>query len=160
MKLEARLRAFAAFARQRAFSAAAADLSISQPAVSKHIADLERALGLTLVDRTRRDGTLTHAGEFVANYVLRAEALLAQAGLGVAQFRASGAGRVAVVASSISGTYLLPDIIAEFQHAHPGVGVSLQLGTAAQAIELLRSHRAELGFVAGTSGAPEVETEP
>src|SRR5450759_772117 len=79
MKLEARLRAFAAFVRQRSFSAAAAELRISQPAISKHIAELEHALGLKLVDRARRDGALTSAGDFVANYVLRAKALLVQA---------------------------------------------------------------------------------
>src|SRR5215510_1265157 len=100
MELEARLRAFAAFSRRRSFSAAAAELRISQPAVSKHIADLEQVLGLKLVERTRRDGTLTTAGDFVANHVLRAESLLAQAGLGAAQFRQSGSGSVAVVASS------------------------------------------------------------
>jgi len=108
MKLEARLRAFAAFARRRSFSAAAAELRISQPAISKHIADLESALGLKLVERTRRDGALTSAGDFVANYVLRAEALLVQAGLGAAQFRESGSGSVAVAASSVTGSYLLP----------------------------------------------------
>ena len=42
MDLEARLRAFAAFARRRSFSAAARELRISQPAVSKHIAEVER----------------------------------------------------------------------------------------------------------------------
>ena len=126
MKLEARLRAFAAFARQRSFSAAATELRISQPAISKHIAELEHALGLKLVERARRDGALTSAGDFVANYVLRAEALLVQAGLGAAQFRKSGSGSVAVVASSLTGTYLLPEIIAEFQHSHPGVRVSMQ----------------------------------
>jgi DNA-binding transcriptional LysR family regulator len=73
------LRAFAAFARQRSFSDAAAELRISQPAISKHIAELERTLGLKLVQRARRDGALTTAGDFVANYVLRAEALLVQA---------------------------------------------------------------------------------
>lgn len=160
MQLEARLRAFAAYSRQRSFSAAAAELRISQPAVSKHIAELERALGIALVERARRDGTLTPAGDFVANHVLRAEALLAQASLGAAQFRESGPGSVTVVASSLTGTYLLPEIIAEFQHAHPGLRVGLQLGTAAQAIDLLRSHRAELGFVAGPAVAPEIETEP
>ena len=92
--------------------------------------------------------------------MLRAESLLVQAGLGAAQFRKSGSGSVAVVASSLTGTYLLPEIIAEFQHSHPGVRVTLQLGTAEQAIELLRSHRAELGFVAGAVAAPEIETEP
>ena len=160
MKLEARLRAFAAFVRQRSFSAAAAELRISQPAISKHIAELEDVLGLKLVERTRRDGVLTSAGDFVANHVLRAESLLVQAGLGVAQFRESGSGSVAAVASSLTGTYLLPEIIAEFQHSHPGVRVTLRVGTAEQAIELLRSHRAELGFVAGTVAASEIETEP
>jgi DNA-binding transcriptional LysR family regulator len=58
MHLEARLRAFAAFVRRRSFSAAAAELRISQPAVSKHVADLERALGVKLVGRSRRDGAL------------------------------------------------------------------------------------------------------
>jgi DNA-binding transcriptional LysR family regulator len=64
------------------------------------------------------------------------------------------------VASSLTGTYLLPEIIAEFQHSHPGIRVALTVGTAEQAVELLRSHRAELGFVAGTVAAPEIETEP
>jgi DNA-binding transcriptional LysR family regulator len=117
-------------------------------------------LGLKLVDRARRDGTLTSAGDFIANHVLRAESLLVQAGLGAVQFRKSGSGSVAVAASSLTGTYLLPEIIAEFQHSHPAVRVTLQVGTAVQAVELLRSHRAELGFVAGAVAAPEIETEP
>lgn len=160
MRLEARLRAFAAFARRKSFSAAAAELRISQPAISKHIAELEQALGLKLVERTRRDGALTSAGDFVADHVLRAESILAQAGLGAAQFRKSGSGLVAIAASSLTGAYLLPEIIAEFQHSHPGVRITLQVGSAEQAVELLRSHRAELGFVAGPVGAPEIETEP
>jgi len=160
MKLEARLRAFAAFARQKSFSAAATELRISQPAISKHIAELEDALGLTLVERARRDGALTGPGDFLANYVLRAEALLMQAALGAAQFRESGSGSVALAASSLTGTYLLPELIAEFQHSHPGVRFTLQTGSALQAIEQLRSHRAEIGFVAGAIGAPEIETEP
>jgi DNA-binding transcriptional LysR family regulator len=160
MKLEARLRAFAAFARQRSFSAAADELRVSQPAISKHIAELESALGMRLVERAKRDGALTDAGEFVANHVLRAESLLVQASRGAAQFRQNNAGSVAVVASSLTGSYLLPEIIADFQHSNPEVRVGLQVGTAEQAVELLRSHHAELGFVAGTVAAPEIETEP
>ena len=98
MQLEARLRAFAAFARRRSFSAAAHELRISQPAVSKHIADLGHVLGLKLVERARRDGTLTSAGEFVANYVLRAESLLAQSVRGVGELRKSGTGSLILVA--------------------------------------------------------------
>jgi len=159
MQLEARLRAFAAFVRCRSFSGAAAELRISQPAVSKHVADLERALGLKLVERARRDGGLTRAGDFIANHVLRAEALLVQADLGAMQFRNSGSGSLTIVASWLTGTYLLPELIAEFGHLHPGVHISLELGTAAQAVERLRSHRAELGFIAGAVGGPEIEVE-
>lgn len=160
MFLEARLRAFAAFARRRSFSAAAAELRISQPVVSKHIADLERTLGLGLVERARRNGALTNAGEFVADHVLRAEALLVQATLGAAEIRKSGSGSLTLVASWVTGTYLLPGIIADFKHSHPGVRVSLELGTAKQAVEWVRSHRAELGFIANAVGGPEIDAEP
>jgi DNA-binding transcriptional LysR family regulator len=36
----------------------------------------------------------------------------------------------------------------------------VELGTAKQAIECLRSHRAELGFIANAVGGPEIEAEP
>jgi DNA-binding transcriptional LysR family regulator len=159
MEVEARLRAFAAFARRRSFSAAAQELRISQPAVSKHIADLERVLGLKLVERRPRGGVLTSAGEFLANHVLRAESLLAQAALGAAEFRAPRSGSLTIVASGTVGTYLLPEIIAAFQQVHPGVRVSLELRTSMKAVDWLRSHHAELGFVGGSVGAPEIEAE-
>jgi DNA-binding transcriptional LysR family regulator len=159
MQLEARLRAFAAFARQRSFSGAAQDLRISQPAVSKHIADIERQLGVPLVERRRRGSVLTAAGEFLANHVLRAEAILAQAALGVPEFRMPGSGSLTIVAAGVSGTYLLPEVIAQFQEAHPGIRVALELGTSATAVETLRSHRAELGVVGGFVAAPEIEAE-
>jgi DNA-binding transcriptional LysR family regulator len=160
MKLDAQLRAFAAFARRRSFSGAGRELRISQPAVSKHIADIERELGLLLVERRKRSGALTVAGEFLANHVLRAEGILAQAALGVAEFREPGSGSLTVVASGVTGTYLLPEVIAEFQQAHPGVRIVVELGTSARAVESLRSHHAELGFVSGFVAAPEIEAEP
>src|SRR6267143_986088 len=69
MQLEARLRAFAALARRGSFSAAAEELVISQPAVSKHVAELEAELGTQLVIRGSRRIRLTPAGEFVADRV-------------------------------------------------------------------------------------------
>ncbi len=159
MDLEARLRAFAAFARYRSFSAAARELRISQPAVSKHVADVEREVAARLVDRQPRGGTLTPAGEFLANHVLRAQALLAQAARGVAAFREPGAGSLTIAASGVPGTYLLPEVVAAFHRAHPGVRVDLTLATSARAVEALRSHRAELGVVLGLMAAPEMEAE-
>jgi len=160
MDLEARLRAFAAFARRRSFSGAARELRISQPAVSKHIAEVEREAGVKLVVRRPRGGDLTPAGEFLANHVLRAHALLAQAARGVGEFRQRVTGSLTVVASGVPATYLLPDVVVAFRRAHPGVQVRIVQGDSAQTMDALRSHRAELGVVGGFAAAPEIEAEP
>jgi LysR family transcriptional regulator, transcriptional activator of the cysJI operon len=160
MELEARLRAFAAFARALSFSAAARELHISQPAVSKHIADMEREAGVKLVKRQPRGGVLTPAGEFLANHVLRAQALLAQATRGVGEFRQRVTGSLTIVASGVPATYLLPEVVVAFRRLHPDVRVSIVPGASAQTMDALRSHRAELGVVGGFAAAPEIEAEP
>jgi DNA-binding transcriptional LysR family regulator len=156
MELTARLRAFAGFVRRSSFSGAAAELRISQPAVSKHIADLEQDLGVKLIERRSR--ALTAAGEFLASHVLRAEAILAQAAHGVAAFR--GPGFLSVMASGTPGTYLLPDVIAHFRQSHPGVRVAFGLGTSTEVVKAVRSHHAELGITGGFVAVPEIEAEP
>lgn len=158
MKLGARLRAFAGFVRRGSFSGAAEELSISQPAVSKHIADLEQELGVKLIERRSR--TLTAAGEFLASHVLRSEALLRQAAHGLAALREPMSGALSIVAAGTPGTYLLPEIVATFQNAHPGVGVHFELATSSQVINAVRAHRAEIGVTGGFVAAPEIEAEP
>ena len=57
------LRAFITVADRRGFSAAAAALHITQPALSRRIAELESALGVRLFERTSRRVELTESGE-------------------------------------------------------------------------------------------------
>ena len=108
MKLEARLRAFAAVVREGSFSRAASALYVSQPAVSKHLASLEAELGAKLVVRDKRGVELTPEGQLLADYVLRAEALLANAERALATAADVEAGLVTVAASGIPANYLLP----------------------------------------------------
>jgi DNA-binding transcriptional LysR family regulator len=158
MRVEARLRAFAGFVRRGSFSGAAEELRISQPAVSKHIADLERELGARLIER--RSGVLTAAGDFLASHLLRAEAILAQAAYGIGAMGEPGLGSLSIWAAGISGTYLVPGVVADFQQAHPGVRVNFQLGTSAEVVNAVRSHQAEIGVAGGLFAAPEIEAEP
>jgi len=160
MKVEARLRAFTAFARRRSFSAAAEELRVSQPAVSKHIADLESDLGVRLIERLPRGGKLTIAGELLASHALRAEAILVQARRVIAAFGEFGQDSLALMASGVPGTYLLPSVIATFRDMYPGMRVCLELGTSAEVAEAVRGHRVELGFVGGLETAPEIQAEP
>ena len=158
MELEARLRAFAAFVRRRSFVGAAEELRISQPAVSQHIADMERDLGIKLIQRRSR--ALTPAGELLASHVLRAEALLRQAAHCVRALRETNKGTLSIIASGTPGTYLLPQVIAEFQQAQPGVHVRFHLETARRAVDAVRSNIAEIGVVGAFSASPEIEAEP
>jgi DNA-binding transcriptional LysR family regulator len=158
MELGARLRAYAAFVRRRSFSGAAEELRISQPAISKHIADLEQELGVKLVERRVR--ALTEAGEYLAGHVVRAEALLKQAAQGLAALRDPTSGIVSIIASGTPGTYVLPDIVAAFQKAHPGVRIRFELATSTGVINAVRSHHAEVGVTGGFVTAPEIEAEP
>src|SRR5688500_215055 len=99
MELEARLRAFAALARRGSFSGAAQELYVSQPAISKHLAALETEVGRPLVARGRTGSPLTPAGEVLADYVLRAEALLANARRALATGAEADTGTLSIAAS-------------------------------------------------------------
>jgi DNA-binding transcriptional LysR family regulator len=160
MNLEARLRAFAAVARTGSFTRAAEDLFVSQPAVSKHVTSLEAELGVKLVERARRGAALTHPGRVLADYVLRAEALLANGRRALRAAAGEEAGTLALAASGIPGTYLLPELVARFKEQHSNVEVLFELSTSGGALELVRAHRVELAIVGGVTVPPELELEP
>jgi DNA-binding transcriptional LysR family regulator len=160
MNIEPRLRAYAALVREGSFSRAAQALYISQPAVSKHVASLEAELGMALVVRGSRGTTLTTAGEVLADYVLRAEALLANAGRALASGADAQIGTLALSASGIPGTYILPVLLSRFHEQYPDVELDFELTTSGGALDSVRAHRAELAVVGGMTVPPELETEP
>src|SRR5829696_2219410 len=160
MELEARLRAFAALARRGSFSGAAAELYVSQPAVSKHLAALEAEVGKPLVSRGRAGSPLTPAGELLADYVLRAEALLANAKRALGAGAEAETGTLALAASGIPGTYLLPDVLLEFRDRYPGVELEFDVSTSAEALARVRTHQAEVAVVGGLEPPAELDSEP
>lgn len=160
MWLEARLRAFAALARQGSFSRAAIELAISQPAVSKHVARLEAEVGAPLVRRSQRGAVLTEEGRVLADYVLRAEALLAQGERALRAVVGGEQGVLSLAASGNPGNYLLPPLVARFAAEHPGVEIQFTIGNSHDVESAVREHRVELGVVGGASALAELESEP
>ena len=160
MQLESRLRAFAAVARERSFSRAAEALYLSQPAVSKHVASLEVELGAQLVVRGRPTTTLTPAGEILADYVLRAEALLANARRALAAGADGEVGVLALAASGTPGTYLLPRLLARFHSENPRIDIDFRLATSAGALEVVRAHQVEIAVIGGMTVPDELDPEP
>jgi LysR family transcriptional regulator, low CO2-responsive transcriptional regulator len=159
MELNARLRAFAAVARQGSFSRAADELYVSQPAVSKQVAQLELELGHSLLARTPRGAELTEPGKLLADYVLRAEALLSNARLALEGSGDPEVGTLTLAASGTPGLYLLPRMLARFHESYPGVEIVYDMSESAHALELVRAHRAEIGIVGTFVLPPELDGE-
>jgi len=157
MDLDARLRAFAALVRAGSFTRAASELYISQPAVSKHVAALETEVHKRLVSRSHGAVRLTPAGQMLADYVLRAEALLANARRAIASGDDAQVGNLALAASGIPGTYLLPLVVARFHEMHPAVVIEFRASTSAEATEAVRAHKVEIAVVGGLTVTPELD---
>ncbi|MED7952590.1 LysR family transcriptional regulator [Streptomyces sp. BE20] len=132
------------------FSGAAKSLFTSQPAVSNHMRNLERSLGVQLVHRTSQGARPTSAGEIVVEHARRIFGVLEELELAVAEYRGLGAGRLVLAGTTTLGTYLLPLLVSEFALRAPKVSCEIRVGNE-EAVEswLLRGEVA-LGLCAGT----------
>lgn len=152
------LRQFVAVAEHLHFGRAAAALHISQPPLSRSIQDLESKLGAKLFERTRRKVELTAAGAWYLDEARNVIARLERAGRAVAELAAGGAGALRIGFVTIADYSVLPDLLARFKAAHPGVSMSLrELVTEAQ-LEALGAGELDLGFVLPPLPAREVES--
>lgn len=146
------LRSFVEIARHGSFSAAARALGLTQPAISRQLKQLERGLGVALVDREQRPVALTPAGK---DFLPCAEMIMKQLEVAIQQLAVAGsapAGPVVVAASTIPGEYLVPGILARFSMLFSHVRPDLIITDSAGVVEALLSGKAEIGFL----GAPMV----
>ena len=131
MDVEARLwRSFATVAEELHYGRAAERLHITQPALSRQIRDLERALGVTLFDRTSRRVVLSQAGRAVLGQARRALTESDRA-VRLARLAAHGDwGELAIAAVPAVALGLLPAVIRAYREAHPAIGHELTLQVA------------------------------
>jgi LysR family transcriptional regulator, transcriptional activator of the cysJI operon len=148
------LRIFHAVARERSFSRAAEALFVSQPAVSKGVQQLERQLGLPLVERAP-EGTrgrklrLTEAGEALFEHA-RGLFALETAALQDMRSRAGlTRGRLAVGASTTVAAYWLPPYLAALAREQASIGLSLQVGNTEAIARAVLECAVDLAVVEG-----------
>src|SRR6516162_2880271 len=150
---------FHAVAQTGSMTLGAERLDISQPAVSKQVQDLERALGVHLFDRIGRRVYLSQAGEILADYARRLFALAQEAETAMADVRGAGRGRLAIGASTTIGTYLLPAVVAEFWRRHPRVELLVQIENTEHVHGRLAGHELDLGLTEGPVEEGELDAE-
>jgi len=140
---------FLAVAKAGSFRAAAEAMHLSQPALSQHVAEMERELGTRLFDRLGRKVALTEAGRVLEEHAHRLFASLASAREAVADLSGLKRGSLVLGASTTPGIYVLPGMIAAFQKTYPGVALSLRIANSALIEEQIRGNELDLGVVGG-----------
>lgn len=138
------LEAFVVTAECGSFSAAAERLFLSQSTISSHIARLESALGVVLLERgSRRKVELTKVGEEV--YARGREILKSCAQLQTAFARR--APELVIGASSVPLSYVLPAVMAAFCKVRPDCRFHLKKGNSGEIHRLLLAGEVQLGLV-------------
>lgn len=149
------LRIFVAVAQREHVTRAAADLNLTQSAVSAAITALEARHATQLFDRIGRRIALTQAGRL---FLIEARAVLARAAAAesaLADLAGLKRGALALAASQTIGNYWLPPLMARFRAAYPGVTLSLTIGNTETVAAMVQEGAADLGFVeGGVDGAP------
>jgi DNA-binding transcriptional LysR family regulator len=147
-------------ARHGSVTAAAAALRLSQPAVSKQVAELEASLGVRLLERLPRGCRLTEAGRILAEHAQRCQAAQREALEAIDAFRGLKRGRLAIGASQTIGAYLLPRRLAAFRKDWPGVALSLEISNSEAIQQALLARRLDLGLTEGPIASAELHSEP
>lgn len=154
------LRALREVARLGSFTRAAEALYVGQPAVSQHVAALERVLGVALVHRAGRGVRLTDAGQLVADYAERIFRLAEQMQAGLDDLKGLTTGRLVIGAGQTPGDYILPAVLGEFRRRYPGVSVDLEIAGTSRVVDWLLRHVYDLGFLGDVVEHRDLEIEP
>lgn len=146
-----RLKVFITAARTLSFTRAAEQLCISQPAVSKHVAELEARYGLQLFTRRGSRLELTDAGRTLLDAAERLADDYRRLEYEMSLCTGQTEGELRLGASTTIAQYLLPPLLARFTTRFPQVRVSLLSGNSGQVEQALGDHAIDLGLVESVS---------
>ncbi|NMZ67709.1 LysR family transcriptional regulator [Pseudomonas peli] len=119
------LRAFLETAETGSLSAAARKLGQSQPTLSRQVAALELALGVTLFERVGKTMALTTTGQELLGHARVMGAAAHELGLAAAGRSEEVEGVVSVATSDAVAAYLMPKILLQIRQAAPGIQVEV-----------------------------------
>ncbi|MEV4391042.1 LysR substrate-binding domain-containing protein [Nonomuraea sp. NPDC049607] len=153
------LRYFVAVAEELHFGRAAARLGMAQPPLSRAIRELERRLGVRLLERTTRQVTLTPPGEiFLRDARIAIDAVTAAARRVRHAARPEPGLRVALKADYDAG--LLPRILAAYREEEAALPAELLLGGRNEQAPALRDGRADVALLVTPFDDRDLDTEP
>ena len=142
-------------AEKRNFTRAAQALSLTQPAVSHHISQLEQELGVWLFVRGNGDLMLTPEGETVLRYVRRMKALekkmaeeLQEAGRRLTRLR--------IGITHTAESSIVAEVLARYTNENPGISITIVTDNINNLYDMLENFELDLAVVEGRSTRPEL----
>ncbi len=132
---------------ERSFSRAAKKMLLTQPALTKHIKNIEEVLGAKVVNRGGAGLSLTPEGNILHDYAGRILRLRDEVKEKIENARGNAGGVVTVAASTIPATYILPRILKGFQEVCPGIQVRIESMDSEKALDNILNGEADIGFV-------------
>lgn len=141
------LMTFSRVVDEGSFTRAGELLNLSQPAVTRQVASLEREFGVPLVERAGRNLVVTPAGQLVQGHARSIEALVERAKVDVASLASPEQGQVSVAAVTTVGLSTLPSLLAGFRHRYPLVRFRLWSGRTDGVLDRLLGGHADVGLV-------------
>ena len=112
------------------FSAAARALGVPKAAVSRAVADLEKSLGVRVLERTTRRISLTHAGRLLYPHAKRVVDESDAARVVIAKLQAPSSGPLRVVADPTYGRVLLTPLVPRFLESFPDIPLEVTMDAA------------------------------
>jgi DNA-binding transcriptional LysR family regulator len=132
-------------------TAAAQQLFVSQPAVSRLVADLELAVNLKLFERKNRRLLPTAEGRMLFEEIEKTFVGLDRISSRADEIRSFRSGSVRIAAMPAIAYSVLPSVIREFTSKHPGINVSLNILNSESVFDWLSAQQMDIGIAALTS---------
>lgn len=155
-----RLQVFDVVARRLSFTKAATELFITQPAVSKHIKQLETHFKLPLFERKGNSVTLTTAGELLLKHTESLQEISRRLEFEMSLINESHKGCLRVGASTTVFQHVLPPILAKFKNNYKDVQLQMLHANTEHIEQALLRKEIDLGVIEGDSKRRDIHYTP
>lgn len=154
------LRTFLDVIELGSFSAAAERLSLTQPAVSLQIRQLERRLGVRLIERIGRRAQPTSAGAELATYAGEIDRLSSLAVDQVGRHASGAIGRVRIGTGATACIYLLPPLLRELRRKFPALQITVSVGNTPDIVKAVDDNTIDVALVTLPASGRMLEITP
>ncbi len=146
--------------KHKSFSKAAEGLFISQPAVTKHIKDLELKLGLGLIQRRGGGFALTEAGEILFKHTHKISSHLLEIENALGNLKKDHHGVLKIGTTESYSKCLMPKLLSGFQTFHPSIKITLEVGNSEEIEKSLLDYKNDLGLIGVVKASSKFELVP